>query len=287
MCTKRFAYLVFGASLLTSFIGVQTALATGHSITHTQTDSDSTDFEALGFGQAGYYFPQFAATNPVTERPTFEAEFDPPSWVSFEFDATQFFRTAFSVDAGYFSGDFDDPLDLVAPFGDPLVLGVYTKGGESAWDSFTLPDGTQGLSGAAVDEFATNNSNNSVNRIQLEVGTPSSFLLRIVVDNTNMEHDPAGRLRVRGDTDNAVPVDVDVRLSGLPFDGSTDVYTFRYDNFVAGDFIKIQLNSGVPGEAPSIGGIMFDVVPEPSRMLLALASLCTLAIVRAQGRRFR
>jgi len=265
MCTKRFAYLVFGSSLLTSFIGVQTALATAHSITHTQTDFDSTDFEALGFGQAGYYFLQFAATSPVTERPTFEAEFDPPSWASFEFDASQLLRTAFSVDAGYFSGDFDDPLDLVAPFGNPLVLGVYTKGGESAWDSFTLPDGTQGLSGAAVDEFAANNSNNSVNRIQLGVGTPSSFLLRIVVDNTNMEHDPAGRLRVRGDTDNAVP------------------YTFRYDNFVAGDFIKIQLNSGVPGEAPSIGGIMFDVVPEPSRMLLALASLCTLAIVRAQG----
>ena len=287
MCTKRFAYLVFGSCLLTSFIGVQTALATAHSITHTQTDLDSTDFEAWGFGQAGYYFPQFAATNPVTERPTFEAEFDPPSWASFQFDITQADRT-FSPDAGFFSGDAGDPLDQAAPFGNPLVVGVYTKGGESTWDSFTLPDGTQGLSGAAVDEFAANNSNNSVNRIQLGVGTPSSFLLRIAVDNTNMEHDPAGRLRARGDT--IIPgsvVDVDVNLVGLTFNGITDVYTFRYDNFVAGDFIKIQLNSGVPGEAPSIGGIMFDVVPEPSRMLLALASLCTLAIVRAQGRRFR
>jgi len=264
MCTKRFAILVFGSSLLTSFIGVQTALAAAHSITHTQTDLDSTDFEALGFGQAGYYFPQFAATSPVTERPTFEAEYDPPSWVSFEFDATQFFRTAFSVDAGIFSGDFFDPLDLVAPFGNPLVLGVYTKGGQPTWDSFTLPDGTQGLSGAAVDEFTDNNTNNSVNRIQLGVGTPSSFLLRIAVDNTNMEHDPAGRLRARGDTDNAGTVDVDWRLSNLTFNGITDVYTFRYDNFVAGDFIKIQLNSGVPGEAASIGGIMFDVVAEPA-----------------------
>ncbi len=286
MCTKRFAYLVFGLSLLTSFVGVQTALAAAHSITHTQIERDSTDFEALGFGQAGYYFPQFAATNPVTERPTFEAEFDPPSWASFQFDITQADR-AFSPDALYCSGDPADPLDQVAPFGDPLVVGVYTKGGESTWDSFTLPDGTQGLSGAAVDEFAANNSNNSVNRIQLEVGTPSSFLLRIAVDNTNMEHDPAGRLRARGDTNNAVPVDVDARLSGLTFNGITDVYTFRYDNFVAGDFIKIQLNSGVPGETPSIGGIMFDIVPEPSKMLLALASLGTLAIVRAQGRRFR
>ena len=72
----------------------------------------------------------------------------------------------------------------------------------------------------------------------------------------------------------------------MTFNGITDVYTFRYDNFVAGDFIKIQINSGVPGEAASIGGIMFDVVPEPSRMLLALTSLFTLAIVRAQVGRF-
>lgn len=286
MSTKRFAYLVIGLSVLTSFIDVQTARATNHSITHTQTNLDATNFQALGFGQAGYYFPQFAASIPVTERPTFEnIEFAPPSWASFQFDITQADRT-FSVDAGLFSGDVGDPLDQAAPFGNPLVAGVYTKGGESAWDSFTLPDGTEGLSGAAVDEAADNNSNNSVNRIQLGPGTPSSFLLRIVVDNTNMEHDPAGRLRARGDTNNAEPVDVDVDLSGLAFDGLTDVYTFRYDNFVPGDFIKIQLNSGVSGIDPSIGGIMFDV-PEPSATLLGLASLCSIAIIHARSQRFR
>jgi hypothetical protein len=287
MAAKRFTFWVLGWSVAANSVGVPTALATTHAITHTQTDLDATDFQALGYGREGYYFPQFDGVSPATERPTFEnMAFDPPSWASFQFDVTQPDRT-FSLDAGLFSGDFNDPLDEAAPFGNPLVAGVYTKGGQPAWDWFTLPDGAQGLSGAAVDEAADDNSNNSVNRIQLGVGTPSSFLLRIVVDNTNGEHDAAGRLRARGDTDNAEPVDVDADLSGLTFDGSTDVYSFRYDNFVVGDFIKIQLNSGVPGEAPSIGGIMFDVVPEPSATLLGLVSLGSLAIVRAQGQRSR
>ncbi len=263
MSTKQFARLALAFSTLACFIGVQTAQAGTHSITHTQTTLDQTDFQALGFGQAGYYFAQFSASSPITERaPQDNMRFALPSWASMQFDITQSDRT-FSGDAGFFSGDPGDPLDEVAPFGNPLVFGVYSKGGQPAWDTFTLPNGELGLSGSLVDEHTQNNSNNSVNRIQLGTGTPSSFLLRIVVDNTNQEHDPAGRLRARGDTNNVDPVDVDVNLAGLTFNGTTDVYTFRYDNFVAGDFIKIQLNSGVVGESAGFAGIMFDLAPEP------------------------
>jgi len=106
-----------------------------------------------------------------------------------------------------------------------------------------------------VDEWATDNSNNSVNRIQFGTGIPSSFLLRLVVDNTNLEHDPVGTLRARSESGGQADA------SPLTFNGVADVYTFRYDGCVAGDFIKIRLNSGVAGEAPSIGGIMFDLVP--------------------------
>jgi hypothetical protein len=263
MSTKQFARLALAFSTLACFIGVQTAQAGTHSITHTQTTLDQTDFQALGFGQAGYYFAQFATSSPVTERaPQDNMRFALPSWASMQFDITQSNRT-FSGDAGYFSGDAGDPLDEVAPFGNPLVFGVYSKGGQPAWDTFTLPNGELGLSGSLVDEHTQTNSNNSVNRIQLGTGTPSSFLLRIVVDNTNQEHDPAGRLRARGDTDNVGSVDVDVNLTGLTFNGTTDVYTFRYDNFVAGDFIKIQLNSGVVSESAGFAGIMFDMALEP------------------------
>ena len=219
------------------------------------------DFQALGYGQAGYYFPQFDAASPVTQKWTADnMRFSSPSWASFQFDSTQPDRT-FSLDAGVFDT------------GPPAVVGVYSEGGNTAWDSFKLPVGMTGLSGSVVDEAADNNSNNSVNRIQLGPGVPASFLLRIVVDNTNGEHDPMGRLRARGDSDNPDPVDVDVKLQNLTFNGNTDVYTFRYDNFVAGDFIKIQLNSGVAGEAPGFGGLMFDVVPEPSSILLSFMGL--------------
>lgn len=236
-------------------------------ITFVGATTDQTNFQALGYGQAGYYFPQFGANSPVTHRPTWEnMRFNPPSWTGFQFDSTQADRT-FSLDAAQppyniLFGDQTDPMDRVAPFGNPLVAGVYSKGGQSTWNTLTLPDGTTGLSGAVVDEWATANSNNTVNRIQLGAGTPSAFLLRLVVDNTNLEHDPAGTLRARAESGGQADASL------LTFNGIADVYTFRYDNFVAGDFIKIRLNSGVAGEAPSIGGFMFDVVTEALPSLL-------------------
>ncbi len=234
-------------------------------ITFIGVTSDQTSFQALGFGQAGYYFPQFATGGPVTLRPTWEnMRFNPPSWAGFQFinvdsSGVPTSDRTFSLDAAQapyniLFGDYTDPWDTNAPFGNPLVAGVYSKGGQSNWNTFTLPDGTSGLSGAVVDEWATDNSNNSVNRIQFGPGTPSSFLLRLVVDNTNLQHDPAGALRARAESGGQADA------SPLAFNGIADVYTFRYDGCVPGDFIKIRLNSGVAGEAPSIGGIMFDLV---------------------------
>ena len=144
-------------------------------VTFVGVTSNQTNFQALGFGQAGYYFPQFGTNSPATLRPTWEnMQFKPPTWAGFQFDSTQADRT-FSLDAAQppyniLFGDQNDPMDQVAPFGNPLVAGVYSKGGQSLWNAFTLPDGTTGLSGVAVDEWATDNSNNSVNRIQLGTG---------------------------------------------------------------------------------------------------------------------
>ncbi len=152
------------------------------------------------------------------------------------------------------------------------MVGVYSEGGNADWDLWTLPilAGSEvGLSGSVVDLATADNSNNTVNRIQLGSGVPPSFLLRVVVDNTNFQHNPVSRLRVRGDNDNG-SVDVDVKLTDLVVNGITDIYTFRYDNFEPGDFIKIQLNSGAVGMGSGFGGLMFDVIPEPSSIGLAL-----------------
>lgn len=244
------------------------AATRAQTITFVGVHYDVTDLQALGFGSAGYYFPQFNASTPVTKRPTWEnMQFQPPSWTGWQFDITHPDRT-FSPDAGYHSGDPTDPMDQREPYGDPLVLGVYSKGGQPGWSVLTLPNGLTGVSGAVVDEWAANNSNNTINRIALLNGTPSSFYFRLLVDNTNEEHDPAGRLRVRGEPAG------DALLTGLTFNGIADVYTFRLDNFLPGHIVKVQLNSGVLLEAPSLGGIMFDPIPEPSSLgLLGLGGL--------------
>jgi hypothetical protein len=86
-----------------------------------------------------------------------------------------------------------------------------------------------------------------------------------------MQHDPTNRLRARG---NAGGVDIEAntypQTAQLHFNGITDVYTFRYDGFAGGDFIKLQLNgSPAPAEGASIGGFLFDVVFEPNLSLPA------------------
>ncbi len=283
MNTKFFGCVAIGFAMLALLVGAQFVQAAPHSLSFVGQTVDQTDFQALGFGQAGYYFAQFGARTPVTEKaPQDNMRFALPSWASIQFDITQSDRS-FSGDAGYFSGDVNDPLDTMAPFGDPLVFGVYSKGGQPSWDILTLPNGEQGLSGSLVDLNTANNSNNSVNRISLGPGVPPSFLLRIVLDNTNQEHDSAGRLNPRGASDADLSVDVGVNLTGLTFNGTTDIYTFRYDNFTADDFIKIRFNSGKVGEAAGFAGIMFDVIPEPSSVVMAMVMLGSFLCCRAQS----
>ncbi|TWU22629.1 hypothetical protein [Bythopirellula polymerisocia] len=273
MITRWFGCVAVCFATLAILVSTQTVHAAPQAVSFVGQTIDQTNFQSLGFGQAGYYFAQFSASTPVTEKaPQDNMRFALPSWASMQFDISQSDRT-FSGDAGYFSGDTMDPLDTMAPFGNPLVFGVYSKGGQPSWDTFTLPSGEQGLSGSLVDLNTRNNSNNSVNRISLGPGVPTSFLLRIVVDNTNGEHDSVARLNPRGASNVDPSVDVGVNLTGLTFNGTTDVYTFRYDNFTADDFIKIRFNSGVVGEAAGFAGIMFDVIPEPSTMAIVVAML--------------
>ncbi len=208
---------------------------------------DQMDFQQLGIGKAGYWFPQFAAKSPVVGRPTEENARDAlPAWVGPLNHATKIWDPAFWTRT--FSQDGPG----------------RSKGGQAEWNEFVLPDGQRGRSGAIVDPFAFNNTNNSVNRIQLGEGTPARFFLHLVTDNTNMEHNPTKRLRARGNANS-----VDLESSSAPtedelkFNGIADIYTFRYEGFQAGGFIKVQLN-GDSEQGPSIGGILFDTEFEPT-----------------------
>ena len=235
------------------------------SITFVGVTRDQTDFESLGIGRSGYWFPQFDAPTPVEERPTGENARDAlPSWAGplnhFSFEDCEVL-TPDECLAAFLTRSFsqDGP--------------ARSKGGDEAWNTFTIPDGEVGLSGAIVDPFTIGNSNNTINRIQLTEGVPESFHFHVVTDNTNREHDPTSRLRPRGTVgESDVDVDADVLLdqSDLVFNGIADVYTFRFDGFVAGDFIKLQLNGDpAPAEGASIGGFLFDELPADPQDLIA------------------
>jgi hypothetical protein len=230
------------AAAPTSYAAARDARAIG-AIAYVSVIRDRTDFEHLKIGKAGYWFPQFGANSPVARRPTVENACDAlPTWVA--------------------------PLNHVTSILDPTFkMRTFSQdgparsmGGIAKWNTFTLPNGKSGHSGAIVDPFAHKNSNNTINRIQLRKGVPSNFFFHVVTDNTNREYDPTIRLRARGNS-NGVDIEAISSPSAkeLVFNGIADVYTYRCDGFQAGDFLKLQLSGDSSGEnGPSFGGILFD-----------------------------
>jgi len=216
--------------------------------------SDYSD-TGLDLGNAGFWFAQFNAASPVSGAAIDNNDRDSlPAWVTINpAPDTTFASTA------------------------------TTKGGQPNWATLTLPNGETGLSGAVVDSNTANNSNNTIRALALGAGTPSSFFFHVVTDNTAGEHDPASRLRARGERSGVFDISGPNAPAGLAanMNGSPDVYTWRYDGFASGDIIKLQLNSGNASEQASIAGIMFDPIPEPaSGLLFAMAATGVISAAR-------
>ncbi len=203
--TKRlWFWKAFG--LLAMAGALQSALARAESITYVGEAVDKTDYSSTGLniGTAGYWFAQFAASSPVTGAAVNDNSSSAiPAWTQFDFTTGSPTQTFATTDT--------------------------SEGGKANWNTLTLPNGTVGLSGSIVDSNTVNNSNTTVSEILLQGTVPSSFLLGIVVDNTNDEHDPTGRIRARGQT--AGNANIDPATFPQPgaggFDGTADVYTFR------------------------------------------------------------
>jgi hypothetical protein len=245
---NSFRNAVFSAAAMMAIGPAPTTAAAAGKITYVGVAHDQTNFERLKIGKSGFWFPQFGAATPVSNRPTGENARDArPAWVAPFNHVTSFLDPAYSTRT--FSQD--------GP--------ARSEGGQPKWNEFTLPGGKTGRSGAIVDPHASKNTNNTINRIQLGKGTPATFFFHIVTDNTNMEHDPVSRLQARGNS-NGVDLEADTSPTGeeLKFNGIADIYTFRYDGFRAGDFIKVRLKGdSAHKEGPSIGGFLFDVEFEP------------------------
>lgn len=243
------------SSNLTVVLAVSIApLVQGASITYVGVIYDRTDLARLNIGKAGYWFPQFDASSPVAGRPTGENARDAlPAW------AGPLNHAVSILDPNYSTRTFsqDGP--------------ARSKGGQPTWDTLKLPNSEVGLSGAIVDPRTQGNSNNTINRIQLNAGVPSTFYFHVLTDNTAREHDPTNRLRARGNAGGAdIEANTYPQTAQLAFNGIADIYTFRYDGFAGGDFIKLQLNGDpAPALGASFGGFLFDTTFEPD---LTLAS---------------
>ena len=228
------------------YTSIMYAGSEGETITYVGMESTN---NFLGWGRKGFYFPQFDASGVVGPKRTDDnMQFYLPDWLEFNFNPYSLTTT--------FSADKPDCFD------DCRERGVYTRGGYTEWDEFTLPNGFAGLSGSIVDEQAEDNTNNTVNRIQMKAGVPASFCMHIVTDNTDLTHDSFNNIIVRGGRDGEGSFDPNVSIPELEFDGITDIHTFRFDNFLPEDFIKIRLDSGTPGVQPGFGGLMFDAACE-------------------------
>jgi hypothetical protein len=242
-------------ALWASFAIGSAGLAEAQSISFIGSTAGSDYSDAgLNLGNAGFWFANFNSPVAVSGAPIdSNARNSLPSWVTINpAPDTTFAATA------------------------------TTKGGQPNWATLALPDGSTGLSGAVVDSATANNSNNTIRSLALGAGTPSSFIFHVVTDNTAGEHDPATRLRARGERSGVFDISGPNTPTGLTanMNGSPDVYTWRYDGFTSGDIIKLQLNSGNAAEQASITGIMFDPIPEPASGLLFAVAMGTISAAR-------
>lgn len=251
---KRLVSLHLVSAAIVTAISMAPAHAQSITFINSATSSNYSD-SGLNLGNAGYWFANFGASSPASGAAIdSNAANSLPAWVTINPAPDTTFATT-----------------------------ATTKGGQSTWATLTLPNGSTGLSGAVVDSATANNSSNSIRALALGAGTPSSFFFHVVTDNTAGEHDPASRLRARGERTGVFDISGPNAPAGLAanMNGSPDVYTFRYDGFASGDIIKLQLNSGNAAEQASIAGIMFDPVPEPaSAAMLAAGALGLGGLVR-------
>jgi hypothetical protein len=235
-------------------------------ITYAGRIADQPDLAAAGFGASGHWFAQQGAPAPVSGAPTGDNARDAlPDWVA------ALNHTEHPGDPGCTEpGALDRgclPTYLFRTFSQDGP--ARSAGGQPGWPQLRLPDGECGVAGAIVDPqtFAGGqpNNNNTVNRIQLQEGVPSTFFVGVVTDTTAGQHDP-GRLEVRGNVglldhreevvDSQVEPETAPGAADLVANGVPDVHVFRVDGFRPGDYLKLRLR-GMTSPA-SFTGLLFD-----------------------------
>jgi hypothetical protein len=271
----RFVLSSVGVPLLVCF------LATGALAVNTATWEpsrsliDTTDYTGL----ANYWwFANFGNPNAVTGQPMdqFEAR-NLPSWIHLETrpacigeddscanaDTTN--RTGFSFEEN------------------PAAISSNSTGGQPNFNLLTLPDGTTGRSGQAVDPVSGAGTTAQEVFIRILAGAPDNFRMWVVTDNgsgTNYNQQIRQRVSLRnttgpptyiGDSEQvdaeALPNGVRIGQTPVGINGIADAWAFRFTDVGLHDFITVRPTSAA-GSFPSFAGIM--IVPEPSSAALLM-----------------
>jgi hypothetical protein len=149
---RNFFLVALCASCLFFVLDVRPAnAATGLVATPGSNLIDTTNYTSLG-ANTGYWFANFGNPTPVTgdAMNSFEASNIPP-WIHLDSNPAHIGKADDGVtnDSSSYTG---------FSFSDDLPISTST-GGHTTWNILTLPDGTTGVSGAAVD---TSNPENNV-----------------------------------------------------------------------------------------------------------------------------
>ena len=252
-------------------------------IEYVATLRDRPNLDGLGFGDAGQWFPQFAAAGSAEARPTNENVRDElPTWVA-AFNHTEHPGDPGCTEDGALTRGCTPSYNFRTFSQDGPAR---SWGGFAHWAQLRLPGGECGTAGSIVDPHtfvadqeypdptgvffppegtARPNNNNTMNRIQLQDGVPAEFYVGVLTDATGGDFDP-GRLEIRGNVgiidqreevaetqieSATAPSSSDLFGNGVP-----DVHVFKVSGFRSGDYLKLRIaGKASPG---SFSGLLFD-----------------------------
>jgi PEP-CTERM motif len=271
----------------------QTALA-ANSVTWESSRSliDTTNYTGL---TPFYWFANFGNATAVTGAPMDQNEArNLPSWIHLEsrpacmgraddcLSADTTIRTGFSfVESG---------------------TGSTSTGGQAGFNTLTLPNGTMGLSGQAVDNPDGAGTTAQMVFMRILPGAPSALRMWVVTDNgSGANYNQQARMRVSlrgtngppdfsGDLEQvegeALPNGVRIGQTPVGMNGIADAWAFRLDDLTLHDVFTVRPTGvgGIPGSFPAFAGIMIEVIPEPSSVALLTVGAFACAATRCRRR---
>jgi hypothetical protein len=242
-----------------------------------QSRIDTTDYTGLA---PYYWFANFNNATAVTGAAMNQNEArNLPSWIHFETDPAFIGKDD--------SGLNDDSTNRTGwSFTESPPNGATSIGGQPGYNNLTLPNGSSGVSGNAVDSLSTTGNTSSMTALRILAGAPEAFRIWMVSDNgaganfhsqirmrVNLR-DTAGPPLYDGDSDQqegeALPNGVRIGQTPAGINGIADAWAFRVSGVNENDIVTLRPTSagGIPGSLPGFAGFMIEVIPEPTSFLL-------------------